>query len=198
MKCTVVTTHPLTNSLCKRLTEQVTEQLEAMGHEVTLEDLYTQNFAPALTATERATYYSKQYDSSNVIDHASQLKRTEALVLLFPTWWYGFPAILKGWFDRVWGPGVAYDHAADLGAIQPRLVNLKEVLVVTTLGSPWWVDWLIMRRPVKRVVKIALLGTCTRKNRLQFLSLYKSEKLDEQRITKFSKRIEQALLRWKT
>ena len=80
-------------------------------------------------------------------------------MLLFPTWWFGFPAMLKGWFDRVWGPGIAYDHASDLGPIKPRLNNLKKVLVVTTLGSPWWVDRLVMWQPVKRVMKMALLDS---------------------------------------
>jgi len=43
-----------------------------------------------------------------------RLMSAEALVLVFPTWWFGFPAILKGWFDRVWAPGIAYDHATYL------------------------------------------------------------------------------------
>ncbi|HBE93653.1 MAG TPA: hypothetical protein DDW55_14480 [Gammaproteobacteria bacterium] len=80
--------------------------------------------------------------------------------------------MLKGWYDRVWGPGIAYDHASDYGPIKPRLDNLREVLVVTTLGSPWWVDCLVFWQPVKRITKLALLGACTKKSKLQFLSLY--------------------------
>ena len=197
MKCLIVTTHPLNDSLCKLLAKDVVSKLKQMGHDVTIEDLYAEKFEPALTAVERESYYGDSYESSNVAAQVSRLQEAEALVLLFPTWWFGFPAMLKGWFDRVWGPGIAYDHASDLGPIKPRLDNLIKVLVVTTLGSPWWVDRLIMWRPVKRIMKMALLGACAKKSKFQFLSLYNSEKLNEQSIAKFNRRIEKALNTWK-
>lgn len=196
MKCLVVTTHPLKESLCKLLTEHVVRKLDQMGHKVTVEDLYAEQFDPALTAIERESYYKGSYESFAVAAQVSRLKEAEALVLLFPTWWFGFPAMLKGWFDRVWGPGIAYDHASDFGPITPRLDNLRKVFVVTTLGAPWWVDRLVMWQPVKRVVKRALLGACTRKSQLQFLTLYNSEKLDDQRIEAFKNKIERALGIW--
>ena len=197
MKCLIVTTHPLNDSLCKLLGKHVENKLIQMGHEVTIEDLYAESFEPALTASERKSYYGENYDSSSMTEQVSRLQDAEALVLLFPTWWFGFPAMLKGWFDRVWVPGIAYDHATDFGPIKPRLVNLKKVLVVTTLGSPWWVDHLVLWQPVKRVMKIALLGACTKKSKLQFLSLYNSEKLNEQKIIVFKNKIEKALEAWR-
>ncbi len=196
MKCLIVTSHPLSNSLCKLLTNQIISKLKVLGHEVITEDLYAQDFQAALTQKERESYYSKQYDLSNVSAYVNRLQQSDALVLVFPTWWFGFPAILKGWFDRVWVPGIAYDHANDLGPIKPRLDKLKKVLVVTTLGSPWWVDRLLMRQPVKRIVKTALLGTCTAKSRLTFLTLYKSEKLEMKQIKAFSNKVERALDGW--
>jgi len=197
MKCLVVTTHPLTNSLCKLLTDQVVKKLRSLGHEVIIEDLYAQNFQPVLTVAERESYYYGEYESSNIAKQVAHLQQAEALILLFPTWWFGFPAMLKGWFDRVWGPGIAYNHATNYGPIKPLLNNLKQVLVVTTLGSPWWVDRLLMWQPVKRVVRIALLATCARNSKLKFLSLYNSEKLNNQDIAKFSKKIECVLDNWK-
>lgn len=196
MKCLVVTTHPLTESLCKNLTKFIRNKAVASGHEVTIEDLYAFDFKPVLTANERKSYYQVDYDSSKVTDQIQKLKETEVLVLVFPTWWFGFPAMLKGWFDRVWVPGIAYDHADDLGAIKPLLNNLKEVLVVTTLGAPWWVDKLLMRQPVKKVVKVALLTTCARKANLRFLSLYKSEKLNDKEVSLFKRKIEKAIEKW--
>ncbi|MCU7872980.1 MAG: NAD(P)H-dependent oxidoreductase [Candidatus Thiodiazotropha sp. (ex Lucinoma borealis)] len=196
MKCLVVTTHPLSDSLCKKLTHQVVNQLEGMGHEVVTEDLYGQAFNPALTVQERASYYRGSYEVSGVTEQVERLLEAEGLVLLFPTWWFGFPAMLKGWFDRVWGPGIAYDHASDFGPIKARLDRLRRVLVITTLGSPWWVDRLLLRQPQKRVLKLALLGTCAKRSKLTYLTLYKSEDLNQAQITKFSKSIEQALMRW--
>jgi putative NADPH-quinone reductase len=167
-----------------------------MNHEVTVEDLYAEKFDPVLTIDERKSYYSDSYDTSRVTGEVKRLYETEALVLLFPTWWFSFPAMLKGWFDRVWGPGIAYDHASDFGPIKPRLDNLKKVLVVTTLGAPWWMDRLVMWQPVKRVIKIALLGACAKKSELKYLSLYNSEKLNSESVAKFKHKITKALKDW--
>ena len=197
MKCLVVTTHPLSNSLCKLLTDGVIKKLLSMNHEIVVEDLYANKFDPVLTIEERRSYYSASYDSSKVTDEVKRLQDAEALVLLFPTWWFSFPAMLKGWFDRVWAPGIAYDHASDFGPIKPRLDNLTKVLVITTLGAPWWVDRLIMWQPVKRVIKIALLQACAKKSSLKYLSLYNSEKPSEQSIEKFRHRIDNVLTEWK-
>lgn len=197
MKCLVVTAHPLTQSLCKQLTDHIVEALAKANHEVTVEDLYAQQFSPQLTPTERESYYQDRYDTSAISEYVEHLQKTELLVLLFPTWWFSFPAVLKGWFDRVWGPGIAYDHANDYGQITPRLTNLKKVLVITSLGSPWWVDRFIMRQPVKRIIKTALLNTCAKQSTLQFLSLYNSEKLSLAQINKFKRKINRALHKWK-
>jgi len=114
--------------------------------------------------------------------------------MVFPTWWFSFPAILKGWFDRVWAPTVAYDHATDYGPIKPRLVNLKKTLVITTLGAPWWVDYFILWRPVKRVIRFALLGACARGCSLKYLSFYKCEKLDKDKIELCKAKVKKSLL----
>ncbi len=197
MKCLVVVAHPVSDSLSSYLKGHVVNHLKAMGHEVVEENLYEGSFDPVLSLSERASYYSGTYDSSGVSAQVARLKEAEALVLVFPTWWFSFPAILKGWFDRVWGPGIAYDHADDLGPIRPRLDDLKRVLVVTTLGAPWWVDRLVMWQPVKRVVKFALLGACARSSRLSYLSLYKSENVEAQRVKRFVRRIEGVLDTWR-
>lgn len=154
----MVIAHPLEDSLCHYLASQTIEHLTSKGYQITLLDLYKNSFEPALTQQERKSYYQANFYDALLEKEIEQLKQAEALVLVFPTWWFGFPAILKGWFDRVWAPGHAYNHASDLGAIAPRLDNLKEVKVITTLGSPWWVDKFVLRQPVKRVLRIALLS----------------------------------------
>ena len=189
MNCLVVLAHPLENSLCHYLSEEMVNHMVSKGYKVTVKDLYKENFNPVLTKAERASYYEKQFDSSQLTDDIDQLREAETLVLMFPTWWFSFPAILKGWFDRVWAPGYAYNHASDLGAITPCLEKLKTVNVVTTLGAPWWVDFFILRQPVKKVLKIALLGACAKKCDFKMLSIYKSESLTESKIANFVKKI---------
>ena len=185
MNCLVVIAHPLENSLCKYLAEQTISHLKTKGYQVTVKDLYKEEFNPVLTKPERASYYQDQFNDDQISDDIEQLKQAESLVLIFPTWWFSFPAILKGWFDRVWAPGHAYEHASDFGPIKQCLRNLKEMKVVTTLGSPWWVDTFILRKPVKKILKIALLGACASNCRFKMLSLYNSEKLNKAKIDKF-------------
>lgn len=189
LKCLVVLAHPLENSLCCHLSEETIRHMEGKGYKVTVKNLYRENFNPVLTHAERASYYEKQFDSSQLKNDIDQLREADSLVLIFPTWWFGFPAILKGWFDRVWAPGYAYNHASDLGAITPCLDKLKEVNVITTLGAPWWIDYFALRQPVKKVLKIALLGACAKKCKFQMLSLYKSESLVGSKIENFVKKI---------
>jgi NAD(P)H dehydrogenase (quinone) len=178
------------------MTRRVVELLQAAQHEVTLEDLYGQRFDAAMTRAERASYYEKPYFTQSVASQIDRLLSAEAMVLVFPTWWFGFPAILKGWFDRVWGPGVAYDHSTGFGPIKPRLRNLREILAVTSLGAPWWVDWFVMRQPVKRVLKAAIVGTCTPKCRFRMVSMYKSESVTSAQVEQFWSRVKQVLLKW--
>lgn len=196
MKCLVVTAHPLSNSLCCFLSDRIVDKLHVLGHDIYHEDLYVQGFNPLLSKDERESYYGTGYDFSRIEGQVSRLRESETIILLFPTWWFGFPAILKGWFDRVWGPGVAYDHADDFGPIKSRLDRLRNVLVITTLGAPWWVDRLLLRQPVKRVLKLAILGTCAKNSRLKFLSLYKSEKLNERQVSKFYGKIDRVMTNW--
>ncbi|WP_456267465.1 NAD(P)H-dependent oxidoreductase [Kushneria sp. AK178] len=193
MKCLVVVAHPLKESLCHHLAAQTIEHLKSKGYQITLLDLYESRFSPSLTTRERSSYYQPVFDDSLLETEILQLKEAESLVLVFPTWWFGFPAILKGWFDRVWAPGHAYNHASDLGAIKPCLDNLKEMKVITTLGSPWWVDKLILRQPVKRVLKVALLGTCAKGCQFRMLSFYKSENASTSRVEAFVKQIKAKL-----
>jgi putative NADPH-quinone reductase len=193
MKCLVVIAHPLHDSLCHALAQHAISTLIAHGHDVVVDDLHAAGFAPALTAAERQSYYGPAFDGAATEPYARRLLDAEALVLVFPTWWFGFPAMLKGWFDRVWAPGVAYDHASDLGPIKPRLGKLKRAVAVTTLGSPWWVDRFVLRQPVKRVLKLALLGTCAPTCRFEMLSLYQAESLSPDKVSAFRARIGRAL-----
>jgi NAD(P)H dehydrogenase (quinone) len=197
MKCLVVIAHPLPDSLCRSLARFANERLKAAGHEVTVEDLYDAGFQAALTEAERTSYYAPAFDASAVTGEATRLTEAETLVLVFPTWWYGFPAILKGWFDRVWSPGIAFDHASNFGPIKPRL-KLRHVLAVTSLGSPWWIDTLVLWQPVRRILRIAILGACARGVRFNMLSLHSAEAPAKERVARFEGRIAKVLDRWPT
>ena len=192
--CLVVSCHPLQDSLCHHLVSRVEAGLKANGVVHEHLDLYRRGFEAPLSASERGSY-SGEFDDSGMRDEVAQLKRAETLILVFPTWWFGMPALLKGWFDRVWAPGVAFAHVPATGGISPILDNLKHVLAITTLNSPWKVDRLALRQPVKRVLKGGILKGCAPQARLEMLSLYGVAALDEQRLEGFRGKIDQALAR---
>ena len=192
-KALVVLAHPAERSLGRMFAQTAHDHLSASGHQATFLDLYEADFDPVLTSAERAAYYETAPQIEAVGDQAELLAQSETLVFVFPTWWFGMPAILKGWIDRVFAPGIAFDHASDFGPIKPRLTNLKKVVVITTLGSPAWIDWLIMRRPVRRILKTAVFGLCAPEATFCMLSLYRAENPDARRIDRFRQKIIRAI-----
>jgi putative NADPH-quinone reductase len=139
MRVLMIHAHPRADSLSAALRDAAKAALEAAGHAVELRDLYAEGFAPAMSAEERGRHHEVPRNLEGIEDHVASLQRAEALVLVYPTWWYGMPAMLKGWFDRIWVPGVAFRLGE--GAIEPMLRNIRRIVVVTTYGSPTWLLW---------------------------------------------------------
>jgi putative NADPH-quinone reductase len=100
----------------------------------------------------------------------ARLRAAEGLILVFPQWWFGFPAILKGFFDRVFAPGVAFAHS-DNGGIVRRLTNIRLLYALTTTGSPWWVARLV-GDPVRRTLRRVIATMCAKGVRFRMLSLH--------------------------
>lgn len=182
-RCLVVQAHPLARSLTGRLADLAAAEAARAGWQVMRRDLCAAGFDPRLTAAERAGYYGDF--AGGAAAEMAELADAEVLILVFPTWWFGFPAVLKGWFDRVWAPGLAYDHAPGFGPMIPRLTGLKAVLAVTTLGAPGFWDWLVMRRPLRRVLGRGIVRTCAPDARLVWRALYRAEAVTPARLAVF-------------
>ncbi|MBD1858691.1 MULTISPECIES: NAD(P)H-dependent oxidoreductase [Leptolyngbya] len=197
MKCLVVIAHPLPDSLCYTMARSAIAALTAAGHEVEIEDLYQNSFSPVITSSERQSYFQPPFDATTVQPQVERLLAAEAVVLVFPTWWFSLPAILKGWFDRVWSPGLAFDHAPQPGGLlQPKLHNLQRALAITSLNSPWWVDYLLLWQPVKRVLKMAILGMCAPRCRFGMLTCYEAESLTQEKVERFCLQIQKTIHKW--
>lgn len=191
-----VLAHPLPGSFAAAVHRTAADTLRAAGHVVEETDLYAEGFAPALTVAERGSYFSPDYDCSAVAPLIDRLKRCEGLVLCFPHWWFDQPAILKGWFDRVWAPGVAFRHDRDGGRIEPLLSNLKAVTVLTSFGSPWWVVNLYMRNPAKRILKAGILTACAPQACFGYLAHYDMDRSTEATRRRFLVRVEERMRRF--
>jgi NAD(P)H dehydrogenase (quinone) len=150
MRVLVLYAHPVETSLHAALHERVVTALRAAGHEVDDCDLYAEHFNPVLSREERLNYHDVAVNRAPVASYVARLQRAEALVLCFPVWCFGLPAILKGWFDRVLMPGVAFD-ISDPKRVKPALTNLKKIAAVTTYGRPRWMAF-YMGDPPRKIV----------------------------------------------
>jgi NAD(P)H dehydrogenase (quinone) len=133
MRVLVLFAHPCEDSYAAALHRQVVDQLLASGHEVDDCDLYREAFDPVLSRAERQGYHDVPANRANVATYVARLVRAEALVLVYPVWNFGFPAILKGFFDRVFLPGVSFDLVD--GKSKGALVNVRRIVAVTTYGG---------------------------------------------------------------
>jgi NAD(P)H dehydrogenase (quinone) len=196
MRVLVLYAHPLPDSFAAALHRTIVATLRRNGHEVDDCDLYAENFDPVLSVAERQAYNTQNPDLAAVADHVARLRTAEAVVVCFSTWWYGMPAILKGYFDRVWTTNVAFTLPEGGGAIRPALTNIRQFWVVTTLGSPWWLARLVLRDPVHAVLLGGLARLCGRGVRTRYLALYSIDAASRQRTAAFLARVERAFGRF--
>lgn len=172
MRVHVVYAHPSPNSFAAEVHRHIIEGLAARGHQVDDLDLYAEHFQPVLTLVERDVYYREGANLVGVERYVERLRAAEALVLCFPTWWYGMPAILKGWFDRVWLPGVAYHKPAEGGPIRRGLTNIGKLVVVTTYNAPQWFMLLYMQDPGRKVLMRGLPRLIASSARTHYVAHY--------------------------
>ena len=164
----VLFAHPCAESFSAALHGVVVETLNRRGWQVDDLDLYAAGFSPVLTAEERRGYHAVDANTAPVADHVAPLRAAEALVLVFPVWNFGFPAILKGFFDRVFLPGVSF--RLERGRVVPNLTHVRRLAAVTTYGGTR-VRALLAGDPPRQVVTRAVWHVC-RPARMRYLALY--------------------------
>ena len=150
MRILLVFCHPAPESFQRSILRDLAERLERAGHVLRVIDLYAEGFDPVLDpAGWRAHRDGDAHDADGLAAHVAALREAEGLIFLYPTWWYGLPAMLKGWLDRVWQPGVAF--AIENGAFQTRcLTRIRRFAVITTYGSPAWFIERVVGDPARR------------------------------------------------
>ena len=175
MRILVVFCHPVGESFAAAIRDRCVADLERAGHELVVKDLYREGFDPVLSAGERRAYDDVSADRSALAGELAALARAEGLLLIYPTWWYGLPAMLKGWFDRVWLPGVAFDLDSKRGISAHALSGVRRLMVVTTYGAPRWFIRLWMGDPGRKVVLRGLRVLLAPKCRAAWAALYRMD-----------------------
>ena len=190
MRVLVVYAHPVENSFQAALHRRVVTTLIDAGHDVDDCDLYAEGFQPVLSRQERRVYHDADANRGFARSDIERLLGCQGLVLVFPAWWFGMPAILKGYFDRVWLPGVAFALAG--GRARPLLHEIGRFAVVTTYGSPWWLIKL-MGDPSRRVLMRGIRRLLSPSVRTLWLAKYNMDFADQTSCNRFLTKVEQRM-----
>ncbi|WOI58342.1 NAD(P)H-dependent oxidoreductase [Palleronia sp. LCG004] len=172
MRALVIFCHPRRDSFNGAVLDRVMEHLTDAGAEIRVRDLYRDGFTPQLTEAEWTGYENDVTNTAPVQSDVDDLRWCTALIFVYPTWWYGLPAVLKGWLDRVLLPGVAFHMPSSEGRdIAPGLTHIRHLAVFTTCGASRWLT-LFVGAPGKRTILRGVRLLCARRCRTQFAAHY--------------------------
>jgi NAD(P)H dehydrogenase (quinone) len=172
MRVLVVYCHPVPDSFCAAMRTTIVDTLGRRGHDVDLIDLYGEKFDPVLGSDERRAYNDGAPADPALAPHIERLRWAEAVVFVYPTWWYGLPAMLKGWLDRVWAMDVVFRLSNEGRArIVPLMEHVRLIGIVTTCGAPFW--WsVIVGQPGRKTILRGLRALCGWRCRTFYLAHY--------------------------
>ncbi len=167
----VVICHPKSTSLTRAAAERVLLGLEFAGRPVRVLDLDAMDFDPVLRLEEVRDHLGSPADRPELTEHFEALQWANHLVLIYPTWFSGQPARLKGWFDRVWMNEIAFVLPDGANRIRGQLRNIRSIRVVTSHGSTAKVNFVqgnSGRIRVRRTLRVLCHPLC----RTTFTAIY--------------------------
>ena len=169
MRVLVLFAHPVETSFGAAVHHTVIDALARAGHEVDDCDLYAEDFQPVLTREERMGYHDLATNTRPVQAYVDRLLRAEAIVLVYPVWNFGFPAMLKGYFDRVFLPGISFKLVD--GKVQGNLRHIKKLAAVATYGGARWRAFGV-GDPPRKIVKRYLGWYAAKGAKVDYHALY--------------------------
>ncbi len=172
MRALVVYCHPDPGSFNAAVRDVILDKLAGQGADVRLHDLYGAGFTPVLTGPEWQGYLSCPGNVDPVAAQVADVRWADTLIFIYPTWWYGLPAMLKGWLDRVLLPDVAFLMPDETHTdIRPGLLHIKRLGVFTTCGASRWLT-AIVGAPGKRTLLRGVGFICAPRKRTVFAAHY--------------------------
>jgi NAD(P)H dehydrogenase (quinone) len=195
MQALVVIAHPCDDSFTHAAAGRAVAGLRSAGHEVEVVDLYALGFRVAMSPEERRAYHGETpLIDEHTREHARLVEWADCLVFVYPTWWSGLPAILKGWLERVMVPGVAFVFDDRSGKVRPGLRHVRRLVGISSYGSPRPVVKLINdngRRTIARTLRLS----CGLRTRTTWLGLYGIDTSSDVRRRQFLDRVEASMAR---
>jgi len=153
----VIAAHPSTKSFNHSVVEAYTSALVERKHRVECRDLYAANFNPVLSARDLAAIGHGKA-SKDIREEQAAMRRADVVTLISPLWWSGFPAMLKGYLDRVFCEGFAY--VIKRGEYLPGLAGKKGVIVTTSGASKEELKSGGTLRAIRTIYDIGLMQFC--------------------------------------
>ena len=193
MRVLVLHAHPVTESYNGALYREICTRLAKAGHDVDGCDLYEEGFDPVLTRQEKLDYRDLEKNILPVAGHVERLMKAEALVLSYPVWNFGMPAIMKGYLDRVFLPGVSF--RLEEGLVKPNLQHIKKVAVVTTYGATPMRAFLAANPP-KRFAMRTLRYLCKPGASFSYNALYDMNRVSLEERNRFLSRVGDLMARF--
>jgi len=155
MKHVVVFAHPRSGSFIRQAAGAYVDELEQCGHEVVVRDLYTMGFNPVLSAQELA---GKEPLPEDIQREQAFIAGSQAITFLFPIWWASMPAILKGYVDRVFTYGFAWEMRED--RMVGKLRGRKGMIVTSSAAPMVYLEATGEMRAFAVTQDFAIMGLC--------------------------------------
>jgi NAD(P)H dehydrogenase (quinone) len=159
MNILVVIAHPNTESFNHAIAATAVAALQDNGHTVIYRDLHEEEFDPILVTSE---FRKSALLQPSLEEHCADLSAADGIVIVHPNWWGQPPAIMKGWVDRVFRPGVAYEFVdGDQGEGVPvGLLQAKTAVVFNTSNTPERRELSTFGDPLETIWKNCIFGLC--------------------------------------
>jgi putative NADPH-quinone reductase len=191
MRVLYVYCHPLPESFHAAIRDGALQGLQKAKHSVDLLDLYAEGFDPVLSADARRRYHDTGRNRQGLEQYVIRLLSADALVLQFPTWSFGPPAMLKGFLDRMFMPGVAFD-LSDPNHVRPVLHNITKMAGIVTYGRPWH-NALYMGNPPRKIVKRYIPSFIKKGAPVSYHALYHMNVATEEKRKRFIDKVSTAM-----
>jgi NAD(P)H dehydrogenase (quinone) len=129
----IIVAHPLIDSVTIKLARAYSLELKELRHQPRVHDLYRMGFNPVLSAAELEPLHKRRETPSDVAQAQAAVAAADAITVIYPLWWATMPAMLKGYIDRVFARGFAYEGS---GGETKGLLSGKQCVLITLSGSP--------------------------------------------------------------
>ena len=194
MRVLIVYAHPLETSFISAAHTASVETLRAGGHVVDDLDLHAERFNPVMSREMMLRYVDVKANTREVESYVERLRTADGLVLVFPVWFDGLPAIMQGYFQRVFLPGVSV-LIDEKGLFQPNLWHLKRMAAVCAYGESRS-DVAAKGDPARRFVRDNIGALIDPKGRFEYLALYDMNLPSPLRRAAFLRRVIRAFKAW--